>query len=321
MTEYLKSKEAADELGITVTSLLKLRKHPDPDKRLEPENRNTWKGDGGFVYTREDIERIKPAYIKEDLTSSEAAKRIGRSPTYVHKLIREGQLPYYEGMLRGKKTYFIKPADIEHFEANNSDTGKFDMIYDRKTGTFHYQPFQKDGKMARIDRMKRINRRKKEITLQVGQDAFISYEKAVELGWKPALFITDKKPITSYGYARFDFPLPSTLDSMIYSIIEELFKQVGPANIRITTGERVVVEVKKSVLIGILPTTHPDMIDKMKLFLVEGKIVPKYDGILIDTGLSPITFYLPEMKKSELIRQASEANMTLQAWIEHRLNI
>jgi hypothetical protein len=258
--------------------------------------------------------------VKEDLTSAEAAERIGRSPTFIHKQIRDGLLPYYEGVHRGKKTYFIKPADLEQFAASNPDTGKYDMIFDQKSGTFLYQPFQKDGKLARVVRMKRVNRRKKEITLQMGTDELITYEEAIEAGWTPALLITERKPITSYGYARFDFPLPTASDSMIYGIIEELFKQVGPANIRITAGERLVVEVKKSVLVGILPTSHPDVIDKMKLFLVQGNIVPKYDGTLIDTGLSPITFYLPEEKKAEMIRRATAEHMTLQDWIEKHLN-
>ncbi|MGU3473171.1 helix-turn-helix domain-containing protein [Paenibacillus sp. D51F] len=319
MSDYIKASEAAAELGITVTTLYKIRKLEDPAKKLEPINSSTYKGDGGFVYRREDIERIKPAYVKKDLTSSEAAESLGRSTTYIHKLLRDGLLPYYEGVLRGKKTYFIKPTDLEHFEVSNPDTGKYDMIFDRNSGVFLFQPFQKDGRIARIVQMKRVNRRKKEITLQVGQDEFLTYEQAIEAGWTPLLSISNRKPITSYGYASFNFPLPSTLDSMIYSIIEELFKQVGPANIRISAGDRVVVEVKKSVLVGILPTTHPDMIDKMKLFLEQGEIVPKYDGTLIDTGLSPITVYLPEEKKAELIRRATAENMTLQKWIERRI--
>jgi hypothetical protein len=90
MTEYLKASQVAAELGISVTSLFKLVKHPDSKKKLVPVNPSTYKGDGGYVYLKEDIERIKPAYIRNDLTSAEAARRIGRSTTYIHKLIREG---------------------------------------------------------------------------------------------------------------------------------------------------------------------------------------------------------------------------------------
>jgi len=112
---YLRANEAAAELNITVTSLYKLKNSEDPNRRLEPFNLTTYKGDGGFVYKREDIDRVKPLYVKSDLTVSQAAKRIGRSTTYLHKLLRNGDLPYYEDTYRGKKTFFIKTTDLDHF--------------------------------------------------------------------------------------------------------------------------------------------------------------------------------------------------------------
>jgi hypothetical protein len=107
---------------------------------------------------------------------------------------------------------------------------------------------------------------------------------------------------------------------MIFTIIEELFKQVGAANIRITKSEKLIVEVKKSVLYGIMPTTHPDMIDKLKLFIISGEIIHKYDGTLIDTGLSPITFYLSESKKKQLNDISKKEGKSLQEWLETHFN-
>jgi hypothetical protein len=320
LSEYVNVNATAAELRITVPSLYKVVNHPDPEKRLEPVNRSTYKGDGGYMFRREDIERIKPSYVRNELTSAEAAKRIGRSTTYIHKLIKDGSLPFIEGEYRGKKTYFIKESVLEQFATCNPDNGKTDTIYDKKTGAFLFQPFTKDENIARVVKMKRVHKWKMEIVLQVGSGEFLSYEEAVQEGWTPQLTITSKKPITSFGFAVFEFPRPTTIDSMIFTIIEELFKQVGAGNIRITTGENLLVEVKKSVLLGIQPTTHPDLIDKLKLFIKSGEIIPKYDGTLIDTGLSPVTVYLPEQVKSKLSRKAEEAKMSLQDWVELRLS-
>ncbi|MNT87321.1 hypothetical protein D3C72_2277220 [compost metagenome] len=77
--------------------------------------------------------------------------------------------------------------------------------------------------------------------------------------------------------------------------------------------------MRKCVLYGVMPATHPDLIDKLKLFLKSGEIISKYDGILIDTGVVPVTLFLTEAKKQALIRQAEEFNMTLQEWLEKRL--
>ncbi|MFC3345709.1 helix-turn-helix domain-containing protein [Paenibacillus abyssi] len=318
--KYLDVAAAAGELGITPTSFYKIVNHVDPAKRLEPVNRNTHRGDGGFRFRLEDINRIKPQYVKNDLTSAEAANRLGRSTTFIHKLIRDGVLDYYETEFRGKRTFFIKESELARYMSENPDSGKSEAIYDKRSGLFLYQPFSKDDQLARVVKIKRVSNRKIETTLRTESEQLLSYDEAIALNWAPAMKIQDRKPTTSYGYAVFHFPLPRSLDSMIFTIIEEFFKQVGPANMKISAGEQLVVEVKKSVLVGILPTTHPDMIDKLKLFLLKGEIIPKYDGTLIDTGLSPITFYLPEEKKAELVRLAAADGISLQEWIEKRLD-
>lgn len=284
-------------------------------------NRATHRGDGGYRFRQSDVLEFKKNYIKNDLTSMEAARRIGRSTTFVHKLVRDGKIAYYEEEYRGKRTYFIKEEDLERYIKENPDAGKVETIFDKRYGLFLFQPFGKDGSLARIIELKRVNNRKIEALLKTGDDQLLTYEEAVEQGWVPLLTINERKPINGYGYARFEFPIPKTPDSAIYAIIEELFKQAGPANMKITWGDgRITVEVRKCVLIGVMPATHPDLIDKLKLFLKSGEIITKYDGTLIDTGLYPVTVYLMEAKKQELIRQAEENEMTLQDWLEIRLS-
>ncbi|OME78676.1 hypothetical protein BK120_23340 [Paenibacillus sp. FSL A5-0031] len=316
MSEYLDTIQAASLLNITVASIYKIVNNADPAKRLDPVNRMTHKGDGGYRFTQEEIDRIKPFYVKEDLTSSQAAKRIGRSTTYIHQLFKKG-LPYYEGEFRGKKTFFIKETDLDLYGTNNPNSGKYDTIYDRKSQVYLFQLYRLGNRLARVCSMKRVSRSKVEVMLQVGTSDRIPLEHAINEGWKPAAAaITDRKAITSHGYAIFEFPLPITSDSVIYTIIDEFFKLIGPANLRIQVADVIQVEVKKAVLTGVLPSTHPDMIDKLKTFIRSGEITPKYDGTLIDTGLSPVTLYLPEKEKEKMIVKAKETNKSLQEWLE-----
>lgn len=314
MNDYLNINEVAEKLNITPTSVYKIVNHENPNKRLEPVNRTTYRGDGGYRFRREDVERMKSMYLKKDLTTSQAAIRIGRSKSFMQKLLHDEVIPYYEEVYRGKKTFFIKEEHLEEYLRENPDHGKH-TIFDKKTGVFLYQPFKKDGHLARVIDMKRAGRNKLEILLQTGSETRFTYEKAIIEGWKPSSIIIPQKTNSTYGYARFEFPIPTTIDSMTYTVIEVLFKHVGPANIRITKNEKLIVEVKKSVLRGIMPITHPDIVDKLKMFLVSGEIIPKYDGILIDTGLSPITFYLPETKKTNLIETARKEGKSLQDWL------
>jgi hypothetical protein len=321
MSTYINITETAQEIGITTTSLYKIVNHEDPSKKLEPVNRSTHRGDGGYRFLLSDVLEFKQRYFKKDLTSMETARRLGRSITFVHKLIRDGRINCYEEEFRGKRTYFFKEEEIERYISENPDAGKIETVYDKRNGLFLFQPFGKDGLVARIVELKRVNNRKIEALLKTDDDQILTYEEALLQGWLPLLSISERKPINGYGYARFEFPAPKSPDSIIYAIIEELFKQAGPSNLKIVREVgRITVEVRKCVLLGVMPATHPDLIDKLKLFLKSGEIITKYDGTLIDTGLLPITIFLSEAKKHELIRQAEENNLSLQEWIMNRID-
>jgi hypothetical protein len=125
---YLNVAQAAAALGITSTSLYKIINHPDDSKRLEPVNRATHRGDGGYRFRADEVERLKVHYTKPDLTSAEAARKIGRSTTFIHKLLHDGSLNYYEGEYRGKRTYFIEETELERYVQENPDAGKYETL-------------------------------------------------------------------------------------------------------------------------------------------------------------------------------------------------
>lgn len=319
---YINLTEAASEIGITPTSLYKIVNHEDPSKRLEPVNRTTHRGDGGYRFRISDVLAFKERYVKKDLTSMEAARRIGRSTTFIHKLIRDGLINYYEDEYRGKRTYFITETDLAEYTTANPDAGKTETIYDKRSGLFLFQPFTKDGVLARVSELKRISNRKVEATLTIGPNQQLKHEEALTQGWAPVLRISERKATNGYGYARFEFPIPTAADSVVYAIIEDFYKHAGPANMKINrTVGKILVEVRKCVLVGIMPATQPDFIDKLKLFLKSGKVIPKYDGTLIDTGLSPVTFFLTEGQKKQLQMNALQEGLSMQEYIEGRLGL
>lgn len=320
MTAYLNIIQAAESIGITTTSLYKIINHEDPAKRLEPVNRATHRGDGGYRFRASDVEEFKQSYVKKDLTSVEAARLLGRSATFIHKLIRDGMLHYYEEEYRGKRTFFIKEEELERYKRENPDSGKTEAIFDKKSGIFLYQPFGKGDSTARIMELKRVSNRRVEAKLRTGDDEWLTYEEACRQGWKPLLTLEERKPVNGYGYARFEFPQPKSLDSIIFSLIEAFYQHAGPANMKLTQENGLLVlEVRKTVLLGVMPATHPDLIDKLKLFIQSGEVISKYDGTLIDTGLTPVTFYVSDAQKQELIRLAGEQGLTLQELVEKRV--
>jgi hypothetical protein len=314
MDIYFNINDVAKTLKITPTSVYKLMNSNDPLKKLSSINKDTYRGDGGYLFMSEEVEKLKKYYINEDLTPSQAAKIIGRSTSYVHQMLNENKIAFYQGELKGKKTSFIKRTDLNDYKKENENTRN--IIFDKKTGAFLFQLWQKGNKAARLMNMKRVNKNKIDADFLTDSNQQLSFKQIKEEGWHPSFMIDVKKTISSFGFATFNFPIPSVHDSMIFLIIEELFKQIGPTNMRIVHDEeRLIIDVKKSILTGIHPMTHPDMIDKMKQFITSGKVVPKYDGLLIDTGLSPITIHLSENKKNELLKKAKKEGLSLPEWI------
>ncbi|MFF2154449.1 helix-turn-helix domain-containing protein [Paenibacillus chitinolyticus] len=113
MNKYLNVKEVSILLGITSSSIYNLIDHPDPNKKLEPVNRETYKGDGGYRFKHEDVEKIKPIYLKHDLTTSKAAEQLGKSKSFLQKLMRSGAIPYYEDTYHGQRTFlFVRKSSF-----------------------------------------------------------------------------------------------------------------------------------------------------------------------------------------------------------------
>lgn len=105
------------------------------------------------------MERVKPLYISKDLTTTQAAARIGRSKTFLQNLMKNGELPYYEAYFRGKNTFFIKEEDLLAYDLNKPANVKSNTIYDKRTGAFLFQPYKNidNGRIARIIEMERIS--------------------------------------------------------------------------------------------------------------------------------------------------------------------
>ncbi|MEK4297366.1 helix-turn-helix domain-containing protein [Paenibacillus sp. FSL R5-0914] len=322
MGEYLNINQVAEELKVTLSTVYKLIDHPDPLKKLEPVNPESYRGEGGYRFRKEDVERIKPLYISKDLTTTQAAARIGRSKTFLQNLMRNGELSYYEAYFRGKNTFFIKEEDLLEYEQSKPSNVKSNTLYDKKTGAFLFQPYlnKENGRIARIMEMERISPMKIKAKMIDEGGKGISYEEAIAT-WKPLIQLERKESNSAYGYACFNFPIPTFLDSMIYTIIEQFYQHVGPANMRISKEEAsLVVKVKKCVLKGISPLTYPDFIDKLKLYIRSGEIISEGEDTVINTCFSPITFYLQESRKSLILKQASEKGMTIQEWLEDHFN-
>lgn len=316
MDKYLSVADVAEILNLKTSTVYKLINHDDPDKKLIPLNPVSYRGEGGYRFSEAEIERIKPYYVKDKLSPSQAARKIGRSTTFIYQLIKKG-LPYERAVYRGKETFLISPSDLEPYtHPANQHYSKFDLIYDKRTGVYLFQPYVLNGQIGRITHIKRLSRSKIEAQLCVGQEHILLSEALAE-GWKPMTIAGGQRIISSYGYATFVFPHPAELDSIIYEVINLLFVLLGPLNLRIrSTQQSIYIEAKKSFL----PITQTEIIKVLSRYVEKGEIIKKKDGVLIDTELSPVTFYLKGGKKAALQELARKDGLSLQVWLTDHFN-
>ncbi|KJD43599.1 helix-turn-helix domain-containing protein [Paenibacillus terrae] len=84
MSKYLNVQEVANMLGVTPATIYKIINHPEVSKRIEPVNRLTYRGDGGYRFSADSMELVKEQVIKKDLTIADTAKLLNRSKSFVH---------------------------------------------------------------------------------------------------------------------------------------------------------------------------------------------------------------------------------------------
>ncbi|CAH8721271.1 helix-turn-helix domain-containing protein [Bacillus cereus] len=299
---YLSAEEVAKELNIGIQTVYKLK-----ERQLIPVNQETYRGDGGFRYRVEDVEKIRPLFKRQEgFTLPQAARKLKISSSYLYQFVCSGEIDYEEGEYRGRKGYFFTREALDDFKRLHPEIGgDKDVLFDRKSGRFLYQPWiGPNEEMGRIVRIKRVGGKSKVIcTLRVnGND--LNIEEAVLNGWKPTLTIAPARAIPGYGYAEFSFPKPITIDSIVYTLIELLFENAGPYNMQIEeTDSKINVKIKKTEIANVHAETHPDVVSKLQLFLTSGRIIEKYNGILIDTNFSTVQLSLENDIKEAIFKR------------------
>lgn len=313
MSEYLGVQAFAEELGLSTATIYKLINHKDESQRLEPVNRLTHRGDGGYKFSFEYVEKIKTQLVKKDLKVSDVARKLNRSKAYVHQLIKNRKIRYYEGVYQGHKTYFFKQSDVDEYihSIGDASSNKALPIFDKETKCFLYQSFHLDGQTARVIEIRKGYTQKTNVIIKTSKGE-ISYEEAINTGWKRTVQNISHKQINSYGYAIFIFPKPIDLDSSIYRIIEGFFIAAGPKNLKITlSDDEIRVEVKRII---IKEGMHPDLLDRMKNCIQCGEINLTSEGLLIHPGYS--TIHVPDKLKQKLLDAANQKGVNLEDYFE-----
>lgn len=283
---------------------------------INPINKNDWQMDGEYLFTLDEVERVKETYKKPGLTIREAAERLDVSQTRVHQLIKREQdpLPAMKRFYNGKDRYFILEHELVAFmERNKFDAKKKKRMVSKKHGFFLFQLFKQDG-TGQYARIMEINNEGEGIAVTESDRKLSLHQLKIE-GFYSVYVLEKKRFITSKGYIKFIFPKPHLIKASAYCIIDELYKGAGVENMRIFVEDnQIEVEVKPIVLSQ--TNLNQEDIQLLKNCVVEGNVSTRTDGsIRLESDLEPISTFVPSAFKEKIRQRANELEMSIETFV------
>ena len=304
------AKEFADILNISKpTFLSKVRRG-----EIIPINKEDWQIDGEYIFSYEEVERVKNTYRKPGKTVKEVAEQLNVSQARVHQLIKrdENPLPAFQRFYNGKVRYFVAESDLKefldkhHFKPKNKK-----QMMSKKHGCSLFQLFKKNDQYARIMKIDDDG----EGLAITENDKHLSLQQLFLEGYEPVYNIEKKRYITTKGYVKFSFPKPNQIKATAFNVIDIFYRAAGIENMRLFVNENNVnVEVKPILL----PKEYinDEMINFLQSFICEGKVSVRIDGrIRLESDLEPINAFVPSSFKKEIRQKARKLGMTLDEYV------
>jgi excisionase family DNA binding protein len=293
--ETLTTKEAAELLKVQPSTIHKYVK----DGKLEPVYVTNWQIDATKLFFKEDIEKLKQEFSKPGITTGEAAELLGIHHTTISQYIQKGLIKAEKKPYKGRDIYFIEPEEIENFKSTHEFKRKKEQkeFFDKETGFAWFQSFT-DVHGNQNNRI--LLDGEGEALLVRDNGKKITLNNIVAAGYSPVVSIPDIDYISKRGYAKFIF----NQTDLFYSIIELFYLHLGPKNMKVSLQEdrTLKVEIKPIYIKSQLPN---EILQELRISLLEGSISNRLDGIVINSDLETITVAVPSELK-ELIRKEAE---------------
>ncbi|QWI47064.1 helix-turn-helix domain-containing protein [Bacillus mycoides] len=272
---YKTFEEICKEANLSKNQLRYLIKH----KKIEPINRDTWKGDGGFRFEDDKAQLIIDEY-KGYLSLKDAAAYLQKSRTYVHNIAKQGSLPFKE-VVKGKTTeklYHLK--DLEEFKRKMNDV---DMVNKRMND--HIQLYSND--LLLFDKIEfngqevRVLDVDKRIGINSHNENLMIPEKVASKQFNDETI--QKKKITKPGDVSFLLPLYTAYDVILYVI-----SHLGVSNVLVSKkNEGYFMKCK----LGSIPfDTH--IFRVLNTCLISGHMQQKKDRIHFTNNKEHVSLYL-----------------------------
>ncbi|WP_182102493.1 helix-turn-helix domain-containing protein [Niallia taxi] len=308
--EDVTTKELAELADITEQTVYSLVKRGE----ITPVNKEDWTIDGTYYFDAATVNKVKEMYRKPGLTNKDVAEELQVSLSTAQKLIKSREIPSFTAFYLGKNVSFVKVEDLKVFMESHQFERKT-PIFHKGTNTFLFQSFvhSDTGEFARITEITNEGK----ISALTERGTVLSLETLLEKGYSPSVELTDKKVNNKRGYCLFQFVKPSQLQSPIYDVLELLFQQVGPNNLKVKVEETKIEVSVKPALLPLNKEEHKTIIELLQHNCSEGKVSVRHKGVMVDSDLETIHTVIPsDLKKKVNQVVENETDMTIEDFVK-----
>jgi len=305
---YYTMKDAADTLGRTERQTKYLIKNGV----LNPVNKDTYRRDGGYRFSREHVWEVKQKLSPSGLKLKEAAALVGITPQYLSKLSLEGVVNSRLVKI-GKRTErrFNKEDLMELKKTLEENPSKNLQKFGKKIHVFKgnsrlFEKVSYNGQPARIISTAPL-------TLLIHNGSKITVEQNFNCNEWP-----EKSYVTKKGFVILEIPIPHNPEHPAYDAIYKLIEGLGEKNIQIferETGDYF-VRLRQGKL-----NLSKEEFYFLKRYVIDGKIDMVEDGVVqFSTGTVSQYVHIPEETYIKLEKYASERDSNIQDCIIELLN-
>ncbi|MDY8166264.1 DNA-binding protein [Bacillus thuringiensis] len=279
--------------------------------KLTPINKDTWRLDGSFLFSREEIEKVKEERKIEGITLYQASKEYHISMNQLEKWIEEGKLVYSLIDHRNRQTKFVKEEDIRELVQQVEQANPV-YTFSQKHNVVLLQKFIKGNTLARVTSIPK--RGDIQLLDEFGTNMILS--EALEEGYKSAYMLSDKPRSHHQRFVKFRFPKSEQLRNNIFHLIDNILQYVSPRNIKISEEETFwYFEIRQS-LITLPPGIQMEWIEELTPYLIEGKLIKRVNNsVYLDSSnvTKPVTMSSKEYAAINNI--IGETNSTIEEFI------
>lgn len=300
---YMRLKEVADYFNVSPSTIYKEVKAG----RLSPVNKDTYHADGGYLFLKSEIEKLKPLYEnrkKDGFTINEVARKVGVSPATVRTDIRTGLLKA-EQIQSGRKEYRVTAEALAEYEKIKKPR---ERATDFKYGDYYL--FQKIAKRDLTARIVAFEDGAARIQYQSGATESIPRQTLKD--WRPVQPLPKKNIVTYPGEVVFHFPRPEYIDHPVYQLLDLLVQQAGVNNVYIIGRDKIEIRVKRTVL---PKSVFSSWLDTLKRHLVVGSIIEGHQEYILQPDCYLITTHVSEEIKQRIQKEAEKEGKSMQEWL------